>query len=335
MITRLPKVTALVPSYNHGRYIRERIESILNQTYNNIELIVIDDRSEDDSDKIISELQAKHGFLYLRNERNSGTPFAAWERICKLATGDYIWVCESDDVAEPALVAKAVESLMTEADAVMFYSSSLIINETGDTIGHTDNYFHDIWKQTRWDNDFIADGLSELLQFQMRGQILPNMSSALFTAKAFRSAYTPFLKRLRLTGDWLFVGDVLKQGKVVFNHTTLSRFRKHEVTSRVRVKSARSQAEFILTKFRLFRGSEQPVAALATLMGPDVIRFLYEPASWLDVSKALIQVSWLDTIKFGGLLLVSTLKNTSYINKFKERYSHAKEWRKHEQSDHN
>jgi glycosyltransferase involved in cell wall biosynthesis len=335
MKAQSPKVSVLVPSYNHGRYIRERIESIFNQTYPHIELIVIDDCSDDDSHTIISALQARHGFRYLHNERNSGTPFAAWERICKLASGDYIWVCESDDVAEPSFLETAVTSLMANTDAVMFYSSSLIINETSQVIGHTDSYFHDVWKETRWDADFSANGIDELLKFQLRGQIVPNMSSALFTADAFRAAFTPFLKRLRLTGDWLFVGDVLKQGQVVFTHQALNRFRKHEVTSRVRVKSARSQAEFMLTKYRLFRASGQPVSAFATLMGSDAIRFLYEPASWLDVGKVLLQVSWLDTLKMAGLLVVSTLKNTAYIGKFIDRYRHAKEWRTHEQKNHN
>lgn len=329
----LPKITALVPSYNHGRYIHERIESIMNQTYPNVELIVIDDHSNDNSHEVISKLQAHYGFQYLRNEHNSATPFAAWERICTLATGDFIWVCESDDVAEPSFLETAVACLVAEPNAVMFYSSSLIINEVSEIIGNTDSYFHDIWKESRWDADFVADGRSELLQFQLRGQTVPNMSSALFTANAFRVAFTPFLKRLRLTGDWLFVGDVLKQGKVVFNHKALSRFRQHEITARVRVKSARSQAEFVLTKYRMFRASGQPVKAFATLMGADVIRFLYEPASWLDVGKALLQVSWLDTIKLSGLLLFSTAKNAGYIRKFKDRYIHAKDWRANEKTN--
>ena len=333
MRSQCPKVSVLVPSYNHGRYIRERIESILKQTYANIELIVIDDGSDDDSHSIIGELQAQYGFQYLLNKCNSGSPFAAWERICTLATGDYIWVCESDDVAEPSFVETGVAALATEPGAVMFYSSSLIINEASEVIGHTDSYFHDIWKESRWDVDFTADGINELLQYQLRGQTVPNMSSALFTANAFRIAFTPFLKRLRLTGDWLFVGDVIKQGKIVFKHTALSRFRKHEITSRVRVKSARSQAEFMLTKYRLFRNSGQPVAAFATLMGSDVIRFMYEPASFLDVGKALLQVSCLDTIKLCCLILVSTLKNTAYISKFKNHYKNAKERRAYERTN--
>jgi glycosyltransferase involved in cell wall biosynthesis len=320
-----PKVTALVPSFNHAPYIQERIESILNQSYKNVELIVIDDCSVDGSHEIISKLQARHGFRYIRNDQNSGTPFAAWERICTLATGEYIWVCESDDVAEPNFVETAVTSFSKEQNAVLFYSSSHIINEASEIIGHTDSYFHDIWKETRWDANFIAEGIDELVKFQMRGQTVPNMSSALIKVGAFNSSFTSFLKHLKLTGDWLFIGDVMKHGRVIFCHDTLSRFRKHEVTARVRVKSARSQAEFILTKFRMFNGMRQPVAAFAPLMGSDVIRFLYEPESWWDVTKALIQISWLDTIKFAGLFLRSTCKNTNLIHKFKERNKHAKE----------
>lgn len=324
MNKRLPKVTALVPSFNHGHYIRERIESIFNQTYPNIELIVIDDNSEDESQEIISKLQAEHGFKYLPKEHNSGTPFAAWEDICTLATGDFIWVCESDDVASPTFLETAVTSLAAEPDVVMFYCNSLVINEDGKQIGHTDSYFHDTWKETRWDSDFIVDGLSELLRFQLRGQTVPNMSSALFTASAFRTAFTPFIKRLRLTGDWLFVGEIMKLGKVVFNHAALSCFREHEVTSRVRVKSARSQAEFIITKYRLFRSCGQPVAAFARLMSTDVVRFIYEPASLIDVSKALLQVSWIDSFRLIALLFASTCMDTAYIQQFIERYKNAK-----------
>lgn len=327
-----PKVTALVPSYNHARYIRERIESIIHQTYPNIELIVIDDCSSDDSDAVILEMVGKHGFRYLRNSSNSGTPFAAWEKICSLATGEYIWVCESDDVAEPEFLQTAVDCLQKDPGAVMFYSSSTVINEQGEHISHTDEYFHDIWKETRWDSDFVAAGPQELLNYQLRGQTVPNMSSALFTAKAFREAFTPFLKRLRLTGDWLFVGDVLRQGGIHFTHTALNRFRKHEVTARVRVKSARSQAEFILTKYRLFKGTQQEASQFAPLMGSDVIRFLYEPASWLDVTRALLGISVTDTLRCVALLAASTLKNPAYIDKFKERYKHAREWKANEQA---
>lgn len=322
-----PLVTALVPSYNHGRYIRERIESILGQTYPAVELIVIDDASQDDSESVIRALQQQHGFQYIRNLKNSGTPFSAWERICLLAKGSYIWVCESDDVAEPEFLQTAVARLRGSPGSVLFYCNSLVIDEQSQVIGSTESYFHDIWREKRWGQDFSAAGQDELIHFQVRGQMVPNMSSALFDADAFRKGFTPFLKRLRLTGDWLFVGNVLRQGGAEFSARKLSRFRKHEVTSRVRVKSARSQAEFILTKYHLFKSTRQPVSAFANLMGTDLVRFLYEPASWLQVARALVDISATDTLRCAALLMASLFRNPSYISKFFTRYKVAKVWR--------
>ncbi|SDW10075.1 Glycosyl transferase family 2 [Nitrosomonas eutropha] len=323
-----PLVTVLIPSYNHGRYLRERIASIYAQTHRNFELIVIDDCSQDDSADIIGKLQALHGFKYIGNNHNSGTPFAAWERICDLAQGKYIWVCESDDVAEPTFLEIAIRRLEGSPQAVLFYTNSLVINEASEVIGHTESYFRDVWRDSRWEQEFSANGPEELVRFQLRGQTVPNMSSALIRAVAFRQAFIPFLKRFRLTGDWLFIGNVLRYGNVEFSPTPLNRFRKHEVTSRVRVKSARSQAEFILTKYYLFRGTKLPVIEFAPLMGADVIRFLYEPATCWDVVKSLAGISWLDTVRCSLLLLVSTIKYPAYLGKFKERYKQAKARRK-------
>lgn len=328
MSAQRPKVTALVPSYNHGGFIRQRIESILGQTYKNVELIVIDDCSKDNSDEIITGLQARHGFRYIRNAKNSGTPFAAWESVLPLARGDYIWVCESDDFAEPDFLETAVNALEADKDAVLFYCNSRVVDATGARVDHTGTFFREIWKESRWESDFSADGRQELLGFQLRGQTVPNMSSALISANAFRAAYTPFLKRLKLTGDWLFIGNVLHHGRVVFSKRTLSNFRRHEETARVRVKSALSQAEFILTKYLLFRRTQRPVREFAHLMSTDVVRFLYEPARVGEVLKALLAVSWTSTLRCATLFAASVLMNRSYVNKFFERYKHAKEFAK-------
>lgn len=323
-----PLVSVLVPSFNHARYLAERIESIMAQSFNDFELIVIDDYSTDGSNEILKSLQQKYGFAYVQNKRNTGTPFAAWERICAMARGRYIWVCESDDVAEPEFLETAVQSLQANSKAVIFYSNSHVINDQSEIIGHTRDYFREVWKDSRWEQDFTASGKEELIRFQLRGQIVPNMSSALFVADAFRSAFRPFLKRLCLTGDWLFVGDVLEHGDVVFCHRPLSRFRKHEQTARERVRSARSQAEFILTKFHLFKSSGLPVKDFASVMGSDVVRFLYEPASWREVLSALLGIAPLTSVGFAIRLANSVLRNPAFWKKFKERYAHAKNWRK-------
>jgi len=315
-----PKVTVLVPSFNHGRYLRERIESVLKQTYPNVELIVIDDCSEDDSDDVIKWLQAQYGFKFIRNARNSGTPFAAWERIFSLGTGEYIWICESDDYADHRFLEVTVNALMNNKGAVVAYCDSWIVDEQGRKVDHTNTYFHEIWCESRWDQDFVRAGADELNDFQLRGQTVPNMSSALFNSRAFKQAYHPFLKNFRLTGDWLFVGRILRYGSVVFCKQTLNYFRRHAVTSRARVKSARSQAEFILTKYILFRATGRSWREFASVMSTDAVRFLYEPAGFFSVLRALFNISVLKTLQCGASLAASLAMNGHLVNKFWQRY---------------
>lgn len=327
-MSKPPLVSVLVPSYNHGRFLTERIESIMAQNFNDFELIVIDDYSKDNSDEILNNLQKKFEFTYIRNSQNSGTPFAAWERISAIARGRYIWICESDDVAEPDFLKIAVSRLLSNPRAVAFYSNSYVINDLSEIIDHTESYFRDVWKESRWEHDFTSVGKDELVRFQIRGQVVPNMSSALFVSDAFRKSFTQLMKRLHLTGDWLFMGEILKYGDVEFCHRPLSRFRKHQETSRVRVQSARSQAEFILTKHHLFRQTGLPIKDFAPIMSSDILRFLYDSASWQEVLAALFKIAPLATASCLIKLAGSVVRNPVYWRKFKERYAHAKIWRR-------
>jgi hypothetical protein len=227
-------------------------------------------------------------------------------------------------VAEPGFLETAVEALRKRPDAAFFYCGSNVIDVHGHRVGHTDEYFHDIWKQTRWDQSFFAHGLQELADFQVRGQIVPNMSSALIRTTAFRHAYQPFLKRFKLTGDWLFVGWLLEQGGAVYENKTLSNFRRHEQTSRASVASARSQAEFVLTKYVLFLASRRPTPELAKVLSTDAIRFLYEPARWHQVLRAMVAISPGLTARAAGHLGMAILSNPAYLGRFKARYRMVK-----------
>ena len=91
-----PLVSVIVPSYNHEKYIEETIESIVNQTYKNIELIVIDDGSKDNSVQILEELSKKYNFNLITQE-NKGLSRTLNKGI-KLSKGKYICLCASDDI---------------------------------------------------------------------------------------------------------------------------------------------------------------------------------------------------------------------------------------------
>ena len=91
-----PLVSAIVPSYNHEAYIEECILSIVNQTYKNIELIVIDDGSKDHSREILQRLQKQYGFILVFQE-NQGVAKTLNKAIRQYAHGKYITGSASDD----------------------------------------------------------------------------------------------------------------------------------------------------------------------------------------------------------------------------------------------
>ena len=97
MNTDTPLVSVLIPSYNHQLYVIKCIQSVLNQSYKNIELIVIDDGSLDESPKLIDEfnstLQNKFKFII---QRNHGLP-STINYFLSLIKGKYFCICASDD----------------------------------------------------------------------------------------------------------------------------------------------------------------------------------------------------------------------------------------------
>lgn len=121
-----PLVSVIVPAYNHQKYIGECINSIHNQTFNNYELIVIDDGSQDDTPKILVELQKKYGFqLYI--QENAGLSFTLTKYIREVAKGKYIAVCASDDFWPEDKLAIQVE-YMERTDAAMSYGKAYYID---------------------------------------------------------------------------------------------------------------------------------------------------------------------------------------------------------------
>src|SRR6056297_1998510 len=97
-----PLVSVIVPNYNHANFLPERVRSILAQTYQNIELIVLDDCSSDNSVDVIKSLIADIS-IPVRvhfNSVNSGNVFSQWQRGIDMAKGEFIWICASDDTCE-------------------------------------------------------------------------------------------------------------------------------------------------------------------------------------------------------------------------------------------
>ena len=119
-------VSVIVPCFNAQTTIKKCIESIAVQTYRNIEIVIIDDGSNDDSITICQQLKDTYSFLVFKSIKNSGVSIARNEGI-RLASGDYVMFVDSDDYIENDMVKKMVDALQTlNSDMVVcdFYVES-------------------------------------------------------------------------------------------------------------------------------------------------------------------------------------------------------------------
>lgn len=128
-----PLVSVVMPVYNSERFLRQAIDSVLNQTYQNIELIAVDDCSTDNSLQLLTEYQKKDGRVcVIKQERNSGVAHAR-NRGIQLAKGEFIALLDSDDVWEETKLNRQV-SLQAGEDADIVYCSLDFIDENGTRI---------------------------------------------------------------------------------------------------------------------------------------------------------------------------------------------------------
>ena len=89
MVSNHPLVSIIIPNYNHARFLDERMQSVLGQTYQNFEVIILDDRSTDNSREVIEKYRSNPKVRkILFNDTNSGSPFRQWKKGMELASGD-------------------------------------------------------------------------------------------------------------------------------------------------------------------------------------------------------------------------------------------------------
>ena len=125
-----PFVSVIVPNYNHATFLVDRLDSILNQTYQNLEIILLDDHSTDESLNILRKYESHDKVVSLDiNSENSGNPFLQWIKGVKKAKGEWVWIAESDDVNNPEFLAKLIEQI--EEDTSLCWCRSIVIDEHG------------------------------------------------------------------------------------------------------------------------------------------------------------------------------------------------------------
>ena len=157
-----PLVSVIIPSYNHEKYVQDTIKSIVNQTYKNIELIIIDDGSKDSTWQKIQEMQkeceSRFARVHFETKENEGT-CATFNKLLSLAQGEYVYIIASDDLAKPHAIEKEVEFLQKNKDYALVVGDNELIDGEG-KVCYWDQERNNVYSQ----EDAIYKTFGEFLQ---------------------------------------------------------------------------------------------------------------------------------------------------------------------------
>jgi glycosyltransferase involved in cell wall biosynthesis len=226
----MPTVSVIIPNYNHARFLRQRIDTVLGQTYQDIEVIIMDDCSTDDSRDVIQDYQHDARVSVVLNEDNSGCVFKQWNKGLGLARGKYVWIAESDDYSAATFLQTMVGCLDANPEIGVAFCDSYHVS--GDVIKLArENWYREF--ADKYENDFVINGRQYVAEQMVFCCCIPNASSAVFRrAKAQEAG--PADESLRLSGDWLFWIRLLAQSDLAYVATSLNYFRHHDQTVRHR-----------------------------------------------------------------------------------------------------
>jgi glycosyltransferase involved in cell wall biosynthesis len=220
-----PIVSVIIPNYNHARFLVERIESVINQTMAEIELIILDDASTDQSREIISNYARKDKRIrFFFNAKNTGNPFLQWKKGIFEAKADIIWIAESDDYAEPCFLEELLKMYNSEQAVSVAYCQSNFVNETGDIIGNHSKNLKDL-HPTLWEKDFCINGKDVLSEYFPIINIIPNASAVIFSKEKALSVDWERLMKFKLAGDRFFWIHMIKNSKIAFLSQSMNYFR--------------------------------------------------------------------------------------------------------------
>ena len=214
-------VSVIIPNYCHAAYLDQRIQSVLNQTYRDFEMIILDDCSQDNgASRAIIEKYRNHPKVthIVYNGKNSGSTFKQWEKGFQLAKGEYIWIAESDDFCDADLLEKLVQQVAANDNVSIAYCRSQYVDSFG-------NFLEPIFPQNS--KIEIFDGYKFIKEHLAYGNAIWNASSAIFkrmNALSVDPQYTSYLS----AGDQMFWIELSERGKVVYLHEPKNYFRQHQ-----------------------------------------------------------------------------------------------------------
>jgi colanic acid/amylovoran biosynthesis protein len=210
-------ISVIVPNYNHARFLKQRLDSIFNQTVKPLEVIVLDDASTDDSLSVLEPYEDRIRLIV--NETNGGSPFPQWKKGMEAAKGNLIWIAESDDFADTTFLETAARPFQTDHSCTLSFVRSVLTDAEGNDYG-PHPYQKDMAKP------FKSSGKKFITNYLARKNQVVNASSAVFsrkTALGIDNGYETYGG----SGDIVFWAGMAENGNIYYNPQMLNHFRQH------------------------------------------------------------------------------------------------------------
>jgi len=224
----LPAVSVIVPNYNCEKYLGKRLDSIVNQTFQDFEIILLDDSSTDNSLLVIDKYLHLPSIRLLQNQKNSGNPFIQWHKGYSLAKGEILWFAEADDFCDDQFLHKLMPCFNDDSVALA-YCDSFIVDEsdkvTGDYSAYTGTLDPNHWKAS-----YQVTGQREINYGLGVKNSIPNASAVLIRRSCITEKFFNETFQFKFSGDWFFYTQVIKGKDIAFCSEKLNYHRKHNQT---------------------------------------------------------------------------------------------------------
>ena len=222
-----PLVSVIVPNYNHKHFLTERIDFILHQTYTNIEIILLDDKSTDGSQELLKDYHERYPerVRLVLNNTNSGNVFLQWRNGVDQARGDLIWICESDDYSETNFL-EILVPYFRDLSVNIVFGKTQFVSHDGQLKQGLDSYREQaeagVWQETvrRPAYKWFCRGFGV-------NNVIANVGGSVWRRQALLDDVWSEAQTATVLGDWFLYCHLSGGGQIVYEPRAVSYFRQH------------------------------------------------------------------------------------------------------------
>ena len=229
-----PEISVVFTSYNHKEFLKQSLDSLINQTFRNFEIIIVDDCSTDGSQELLKEYASVDCRirLYLKDS-NSGSYVNSTNYGASLATAPYLIFAQCDDYATLTQLDSLITARKQHPECKVVFSASALVNGVGKYICSDYNVRSNKFKKIVGENNVIkSHQATELL---LNECIIPNLGAALVDRSLFNEI-GGLSNSYKVLADWDFWLECSLRTNFYYIQSTLNNFRQHDTTIRSTIK---------------------------------------------------------------------------------------------------